>query len=244
MRAFFLALTFLSVIPVPSSFWKGEERIERALQWFPVVGGIIGGLTFLFYYLVSHFIPAKVSFVFSLFFFHLLNGGLHLDGLADFSDAYFGAKKNEARFREILKDSRIGAMGVLALLFYFFIIYASFENISVTLPFFITLGMSGRSAIVIFATMSKSLFSDGLGRIFIERSGKRELFIALGSYFIVLALLGDKFFITGLVVLLYSFVFKRYIIILFGGFSGDIFGAGCSLAEILTVLLMRALGVS
>ncbi|GAB4437700.1 MAG: adenosylcobinamide-GDP ribazoletransferase [bacterium] len=244
MRAFFLALTFLSVIPVPSSFWKGEERIERTLQWFPVAGAIIGGLTFLFYYLVSHLLSAKVSFVFSLFFYHLLNGGLHLDGLADFSDACFGAKKNESRFREILKDSRIGAMGVLALLFYFLTIYAAFESISVTPSFFITLGMSGRTAIVIFATMSKSLFSDGLGRLFIERSGKRELFIALGSYFIVLAFLGESFFLTGFVVLLCSFVFKRYIIRRFGGFSGDIFGAGCSLVEILTVLLLAGLRLS
>lgn len=241
MKTFFLALTFLSIIPVPSLLWEGEEKIERALLWFPIIGAIIGTLSYTIFYLISLFVPVRASFIFSFFFYHLLNGGLHLDGLADFSDAFFGAKKNESRFKEILKDSHIGAMGVLAMIFYFLSIFAVTEKISFSLPLFIAIGMSGRTGIVIFATKSKSLFNEGLGRLFIEKSGKTELFFGLLIYLITMLLLGQKFLITAMIVLFFSFVFKVFIIKRFGGFSGDIFGAGCSLIEVLTIFLLAGL---
>ncbi len=202
-----------------------------------MVGAIIGAVTFLFYHLISNLLPQKAAFVFSLFFYHLLNGGLHLDGLADFCDAFFGAKKNEVRFKEIIKDSRTGAMGVIALIFYFVTILTLAEHVALTLSFFITAGMSGRAAIVIFATKSKPLFNEGLGRLFIERAGSSELFFGLISYFIVMLILGKMFLLAGIIVLLVAVLFKIYILRRFGGFSGDIFGAGCSLVEILTFLV-------
>jgi len=237
VKSFFLALTFLSVLPVPSFLWQGEDRIERALRWFPVVGGILGAITFLFFYTASRFLPEKSAFLISFFFYHLLNGGLHLDGLADFSDAFFGAKKNEVRFKEILKDSHIGVMGVIALIFYFFSIFSLSEKILLSPFFFITFGMSGRASIVILATKSKSLFNEGLGRLFIEKSGTAELFFAIATYLAVMAYFGNLFLLTAMVVLILSLIFKFYILKRFGGFSGDIFGAGCSLIEIIVFVI-------
>lgn len=242
MKSFFLALSFLTVLPIPPLLWQGEERIERALAWFPLVGAIIGALSNLFYGLLTCALPAKGAFILSLFFYHLLNGGLHLDGLADFSDAFFGAKKDEHHFRKILKDSRIGAMGVLALIFYFLSIYSVSENIRINLALFIALGMSGRVAIVVFATRSKSLFQEGLGRLFIEKSGFRELFIAIFIYILFMSLWGVGFLLTALSVLLASLLFRAYILRRFGGFSGDIFGAGCSLIEVLLIMTLTKMG--
>lgn len=237
MKSFFLALTFLSVIPIPPFFWQGEDRIERALRWFPVIGGLLGVLTFLFFYACKLFLPTKPSFIFSLFFYHLLNGGLHLDGLADFSDAFFGAKKNEMRFKEILKDSHIGVMGVFAIIFYFLSIISLSQNVSLSIYFFITLGMSGRTAIVIFATKSRSLFTEGLGRLFIEKSRNAELYFAVSIYLLTMAFSGTFFLATAIIVIIFSLFFKYYILKRFGGFSGDIFGAGCCLVEVLIFIL-------
>lgn len=241
MKTFFLALTFLSIIPIPSSFWTGETRIEKAIIWFPVVGGILGAVSFLFFLFLSDFIPERPSFILSFLFYHLLNGGLHLDGLADFSDAFFGAKKNEVRFKDILKDSRIGAMGVIALLFYFLAFYSLSESVKPSLSFFVALGMSGRASIVIFATNSKPLFSDGLGRLFIEKTSRFEFYPGIFLYLFQMLLLGSKYLTIAFLVILFSFIFKYYILRKFGGFSGDIFGAGCSLAEILTTLFVVAI---
>lgn len=237
VKSFFLALTFLSVIPVPSFFWQGEDRIERALRWFPVIGGVLGVLTFLFFYICSLFLPVKSAFIMSIFFYHLLNGGLHLDGLADFSDAFFGAKKNEMRFKEILKDAHIGVMGVFAIIFYFLSITTLSEKISLSMYFFIALGMSGRTAIVIFATKSRSLFTEGLGRLFIEKSGNVELFFAVIIYLVTMTFFGAFFLVIAIVVIILSLLFKYYILKRFGGFSGDIFGAGCCLIEVLIFVL-------
>lgn len=219
----------------------GEKKIEKAIIWFPVVGGILGTASFLFYSLLLDFIPKRPSLVLSIFFYHFLNGGLHLDGLADFSDALFGAKKNEVRFKEILKDSHIGAMGVIALLFYFLSFYSLLESIKPSFSFFLALGMSGRASIVIFATNSKPLFSDGLGRLFIEKTSRFEFYAGIFLYLFPMFILGSKYLTIAFLIILFSFLFKYYILRRFGGFSGDIFGAGCSLVEILTTLFVVAI---
>lgn len=236
-----MALTFLSILPIPHSFWKGEERMEKALFWFPLVGAILGSISYISFSVFSKFLPKSPSFLLALFFYHLLNGGLHLDGLADFSDAFFGAKKEKERFRKILKDSHIGVMGVVALIFYFFSIYSLTEHLNLSFSLFIAFGMSGRMAIVICATKSRALFDDGLGKVFIEKSGVKELFVASFTYFAVMGLLGESFFLLAIFIFTLSFLFKSLIIKHFGGFSGDIFGAFCCITEIFTFFILAGI---
>jgi len=60
----------------------------------------------------------------------LITGALHEDGLADFFDGFGGGGNNKQRILDIMKDSRIGTYGVIALIFYFALLYATLFTLS------------------------------------------------------------------------------------------------------------------
>lgn len=237
MKYFFLSLSFLSIIPVPQKFLK-DNNFHKIVSFFPLTGGFLGLVSYIFLYFFSFFLPKDISFLLAIFFYHILNGGLHLDGFADFFDAIFGAKKDKSRFKEILKDSRIGTMGTFALFLYFSLIIKITDLINPTMRLFIFLGMAGRVTIANTITFSRSLFEDGLGNFFIEKCGIKEFLNANISFLIVSFILGLKFFFLALIVIIFSLIFKYLIIKTFGGFSGDLFGAGCIITEMLVLLYL------
>lgn len=110
MRGFLAALAFLTVLPGKTSRRAG--RGEGA--WFPVVGLILGFLLALSFGGFRVLFPAEIAACLTVGAWALLTGGLHLDGLADSSDA-LGAPASRARRLEILEDPRLGAFGAAAL---------------------------------------------------------------------------------------------------------------------------------
>lgn len=105
------ALTFLTVLPVGKvNDWNGR----RMLAWFPVVGLVLGLLLALWDYLLGLVAGPGLRAVLDTMFLAVLTGGLHLDGLADAADGLFGHRGRE-RALEIMRDSRIGTWGVVAL---------------------------------------------------------------------------------------------------------------------------------
>ncbi len=106
------ALGFLTVLPLGKNIeWNGR----RMLAWFPVAGLILGLLLALWDALLGLLAGPALRAVLDVLFLVVLTGGLHLDGLADAADGLFGHRGKE-RALEIMRDSRIGAWGVLALL--------------------------------------------------------------------------------------------------------------------------------
>lgn len=100
-----LPLPALDIAPAPRAAWA-----------WPVVGAALGALCALTASLaLSLSLPAGVAAALALTASALLTGGLHEDGLADSADGLFGGSSRERRL-EIMKDSRIGSYGVLALL--------------------------------------------------------------------------------------------------------------------------------
>ena len=114
LQAFFSAIQFLTRLPVPD--WTGWEagRLDRATPHFTLVGGIVGaaaGLVFL----IAHALFAPVTAaLLAIGTGILLTGALHEDGLADFADGL--GTRDPVRALAIMKDSHLGAFGVLALI--------------------------------------------------------------------------------------------------------------------------------
>ncbi|QIB32879.1 adenosylcobinamide-GDP ribazoletransferase [Ancylobacter pratisalsi] len=113
------ALRFLSRLPIPSDGdLKREEHdrpfMERVAPAFPIAGGLIGliGSIVLLIALTVH-LGAWVSAILAIAVTTALTGALHEDGLADCADG-LGGQSVERRL-EIMKDSRVGSFGVLAL---------------------------------------------------------------------------------------------------------------------------------
>ena len=114
LRLFFVALQFLTRVPVPR--WVGFEPawLQGCLRHFPLVGACIGAWAAAVLWAALQLWPPAVAAVISTLATVWLTGAFHEDGLADTFDALGGAASRE-RALEIMKDSRIGSYGAVAL---------------------------------------------------------------------------------------------------------------------------------
>lgn len=114
LRLFFIALQFLTRVPVPA--WVGFEPawLQACLRHFPLVGAWVGAWAAAVLWAAMQFWPPLVAATLSLLATVWLTGAFHEDGLADSCDALGGSVSRE-RALEIMKDSRIGSYGAVAL---------------------------------------------------------------------------------------------------------------------------------
>ncbi|MBU0654160.1 MAG: adenosylcobinamide-GDP ribazoletransferase [Gammaproteobacteria bacterium] len=113
-RAFLLALSFLTRIPVPNLGKPEAPDLARAALFYPLVGLLIGALLCLPVLLLPH-APAMLLAAILTVLWAAITGGLHLDGVADSADAWLGGFGDVEKTHRILKDPLVGAAGVIAL---------------------------------------------------------------------------------------------------------------------------------
>ncbi|USG64540.1 adenosylcobinamide-GDP ribazoletransferase [Brevibacillus ruminantium] len=112
MNAFFHALAFFTRIPVP--WLKPSEKAWReSVAWYPAVGLVIGCVLWAVYQLSLWAFSPLLAAVLTCAVWVYITGGLHLDGWMDLADG-LGSSRSRERMLEIMKDSRSGAMAVLA----------------------------------------------------------------------------------------------------------------------------------
>jgi adenosylcobinamide-GDP ribazoletransferase len=123
LRHFLIALQFFTRIPVTGRLagWVGFSPVmlRASAAHFPGVGWVVGGLTAALLWVLLHLLPFQpaatwVAVIASTVFGVLLTGAFHEDGLADLADGLGGSLDRE-RALDIMKDSRIGAYGAIAL---------------------------------------------------------------------------------------------------------------------------------
>lgn len=105
------AIQFLTVVPVKAR----TAALGKSSVFFPLVGAALGFAGGWILEIARGFIPWTLSALLVLCFWALITGGLHEDAFADCADA-FRAYRSPEKIREILKDSRVGAHGALALI--------------------------------------------------------------------------------------------------------------------------------
>lgn len=108
---FLSALGFITVLPTGKNYTYSPAGMTPL---FPVVGLIVGGLLACFDAAVRILWNPDVAALLDVIFLIVITGAFHLDGLADTADGFFSHRSRE-RMLEIMKDSHIGAMGVVAL---------------------------------------------------------------------------------------------------------------------------------
>ena len=123
IRNYLLAVQFFTRIPVTGRLadWVGfsPAMLRASAAHFPGVGWLVGGLTAAVFSLLLWLLPTQaaapwVAAALSTVFSALLTGAFHEDGLADLADGLGGSLERE-RALDIMKDSRIGTYGALAL---------------------------------------------------------------------------------------------------------------------------------
>lgn len=112
-EAILAAFQFLSRFPVRAELDFTPELMRRSTRYYPVVGAAIGIVLSLCSWLVTGLLPSIPSAAILLILWVYLTGGLHLDGWMDTADGLLSYRSRD-RMLEIMKDSRVGAMGVIA----------------------------------------------------------------------------------------------------------------------------------
>lgn len=114
LRLFFIALQFLTRVPVPSGVGFEPAWLQACLRHFPLVGACVGAWAAAVFWLALLLWPPLVASTVSLVATVWLTSAFHEDGLADTFDALGGAVRRD-RALAIMKDSRIGSYGAVAL---------------------------------------------------------------------------------------------------------------------------------
>ncbi|MFH2093716.1 MAG: adenosylcobinamide-GDP ribazoletransferase [Pseudomonadota bacterium] len=104
------AVLFITILPAGKNVAYSPMGM---IKFFPVVGLILGGLLMATDQIASHLWPPSVVAMLDVFFLVAVTGAFHLDGLGDTADGIFSHRSKE-RALEIMKDSRTGMMGLVA----------------------------------------------------------------------------------------------------------------------------------
>ena len=110
-----LALQFLTILRIKTTLPFDERSFGRSARFFPLVGAILGVVVWGGDRVLQEVCPSSLRNLLVVAALALLSRGLHFDGLADSADGLFGGHDRERRLA-IMKDSRIGTFGTLALL--------------------------------------------------------------------------------------------------------------------------------
>jgi adenosylcobinamide-GDP ribazoletransferase len=248
IRRFLIAVQFLTRLPVPIAFNSSEADIGKAAAFFPLVGVIVGGGAALVFVLLLKVLPLSASVLCAIIFAAVITNAFHEDGLADSFDG-FGGGWTKDRILEIMRDSRIGTYGTLALIF---LILGKFTLLS-ALPqhpiwrWLIIGHTAARWTILPMCVALPYARAEGQGKLVARQVGGLELLIGTVTLLVVLLLLPWRaalvaVLVTSFVTLLSGLYFRARI----QGITGDCLGATNQMAEVslyLTALILLRCGL-
>lgn len=114
LRLILTAIQFFTRLPVPAWVGHSAQQLEQAARYLPLVGILIGALVAAVLWLCALVLPLPLAVGLSMAAGILATGAFHEDGLSDFADGMGGGHSKEKALA-IMKDSRVGAYGVIAL---------------------------------------------------------------------------------------------------------------------------------
>ncbi|HDL7321121.1 TPA: adenosylcobinamide-GDP ribazoletransferase [Yersinia enterocolitica] len=245
LRLFLATLQFMTRIPVPERWTQGLalDNYERSIIGFPFIGLIVGGIGGVIFTLLAPWCGVPLAALGYVLALALVTGAFHLDGLADTCDGVFSARKRE-QMLEIMRDSRLGTNGGLALIF---IVVAKVLVVSELAlrdaPMLLMLtatSVAGRTVIVLLMYRQRyAREGNGLGNIYIGKVTGKQTLVTLAGGAILILLLGQSAallaLVTSMVVvaLLATYLRRRL-----GGQTGDTLGAAAEVGELVFLLAL------
>ncbi|MBI3399638.1 MAG: adenosylcobinamide-GDP ribazoletransferase, partial [Deltaproteobacteria bacterium] len=171
----------------------------------------------------------------------LTNGGFHLDGFADTIDGLTGGSTKEERL-DIMKDSRIGAIGVVALILLLLTKFLAINSLQAEIKNYILflIPVIGRWSMVPMAYWANyARPTGGLGRAFTEHTGIKEFLLAtifaLSASVILLSWHG---LVYAGVILIAAYLLTVFFRKKLGGVTGDVFGFQSEVSEVIYLVLV------
>ena len=242
MRTFFVAVQMMTRVPVRFAEAPSARELAAAAAWFPLVGAAVGGVAAAAHWaLVRAHVPSLAPWA-ALAAAVVMTGAFHEDGLADSADGLFGGH-DRARRLEIMRDSRVGTYGVVALVL---VLGAQVTAVGALAPSLawrtlVAAHALGRAAALPLTLLPYARAEGGLGQSVAQRVPTLALVFALGTGVAPLALLPWPLALAaagaaGVVALVGAWRFTRDL----GGITGDTLGAVVKLAELTTYVAAAA----
>jgi len=235
---FLAAVKFITVLPGGRG---GEFKPARMIPYFPLVGLLLGALAAGFDWAAAHLWQRPLVSLLDVVLLVILTGAFHIDGLGDTADGLFSHRSRE-RVLEIMKDSRIGVMGLVAVAATLAIKWGALAELEHQRSWLIFL-IPGYSRAGILFAMRRLPYGrpeGGTGKAFFEKELKWRSFWSLAPLWLLSLFLGAKAVVlmigwAGCVVAAIWFYRRRI-----GCVTGDLLGAMVETTEAALFLLMAA----
>ncbi len=237
MRTFLAAISFLTIIPAPGK----DVPPGRAALFFPLVGAMLGAAGAGIFFGATRILPSNLAALMTVTFWTMISGVLHEDGLADVADAMRAGRTRE-KMLAILKDSRIGTYGAVAIVLSLIARWQALLHVPAPriLAVCIVAQAVPRAAMVALAWLSRPS-GDGLGLAFSSSLSTTGALIAIAQGIAASMLLGWR---AGLLILAGAYIVIRgaraYFYKRIGGVNGDCLGATEQLLEIFVLILFAS----
>jgi len=243
MLPLWIALQFLSSLPVRLPGMPSPQELGRSLLFYPLVGLLFGGLLWGLNGLLAG-APALLHAAILLTVWVVLSGGLHLDGLADSADAWLGGFGDRERTLIIMKDPRSGPIAVVTLVLVLLLKFAALlalieQQATVAL---ILAPLLGRTALLGLFLTTPYVRAGGLGQALADhlprQTGQRVLLLSALACVVMAGWSG----VIALAAAVGVFAGVRHLMVRrLGGTTGDTAGA---LLELLEVAVLMALALA
>ena len=250
LRLFLIAMQFLTRLPVPEGLLAsektlGEKTLGRATRFFPLAGAIVGGGAALAFLLLQHLLSHSASALCAIIFAAFITNGIHEDGLADTFDGFGGGWTKEQAL-EIMRDSRLGTYGALALIF---LVLGKHSFLSSMPPeqvwrWLIVAHTASRWTSLPLCAWLPYARAEGQGKLVARQVGRVEILTGSVTLLLSVLLLSWKAALVVVVVTsLTSLLSGAYFRARLSGVTGDCLGAANQLTEVAlyltAVILLR-----
>jgi len=256
MNSFLIGLQFLTrIFVVRQSVWT-EQSFGESVKFFPAVGAILGiicaGVVGALNFFTAGNLPLLTGAV-GFASLIILTGGIHCDGLMDSVDGLFSGRERE-KILAIMKDSRAGSFGVVAMILVATLEVSTLAELSrMSTQFLCTAVYSapiiGRLMMVVTIGAFPYARAEGMGKAFAQFTTRRTIFFATietALLLLPLCLISKIFFLcataASLVALLVTWRFANFATEKIGGVTGDIYGAVTTLAEMFALITFLLIG--
>jgi len=233
MLPLWIALQFLSSLPIRLPGMPEPEQLGRSLLFYPLVGLLFGVMLWALNLALAG-APLLLNGALLLTVWVLLSGALHLDGLADSADAWLGGFGDRERTLTIMKDPRSGPIAVvtlvLVLLLKFAALLALIEQ-QQTLALIIV-PVLGRAALLGLFLTTPYVRAGGLGQALADHLPRRAGWWVVAVSALACVLIAGFKAVVALLVAVVVFVWLRRVMVRrLGGTTGDTAGALLELLE-------------
>lgn len=244
-HAFWLAVGFLTRFPMLARIDYSRSLMNQSSVYFPLVGLLLGTVYAGAYTLLVFIFSPLVSILLALGLHLWITGAFHEDGLADSIDALGGGYTLQARLR-IMKDSRIGTYGTVALVLALALKVALLLDVeAVWLALLITPCASRLTPLLLMRCMvyvtdpdksKTNPVAEGFSSVRLIMAASFVGMVALGlsawsGYLLVLVAVA-----VGLVALCWGLELRKKL----GGYTGDTLGASVVFSELLLLMGLAA----